>query len=161
MDGRLASHRLYATSSGTNLSSLAYAYDPNDRLTVTSAVLDTPPSPETYAYTTGTNRLATLADASGTRSISYDNRGNTTGETRPGRASVGASYDGYGRLLTYTRTGNSAQSNSYNGLDDRVSATGGSVTHSVYDADGRVLGEYGAWASDLIAETIWLISSAP
>ena len=68
-------------------------------------MLDTPPSPETYAYTTGTNRLATLADASGTRSISYDNRGNTTGETRPGRASVGASYDGYGRLLTYTRTG--------------------------------------------------------
>ena len=60
-------------------------------------------------------------------------------------------------MLTYTRTGDPAQSNLYNGLDDRVSSTSGSTTHSfVYDADGRVLGEYGTSASDVIAETIWL-----
>ena len=50
------------------------------------------------------------------------------------------SYDGYGRLLTYNRTGDPAQSNAYNGLDDRVSATSGSVTHEfVYDPDARLL----------------------
>jgi len=137
--------------------SIYYAYDGNDRLTVTSRVLDTPPAAETYAYTAGTNRLATFTDASGTRSISYDNRGNTIGETRPGGVTVAATYDGYGRLLTYTRTGDPAQANAYNGLDDRVSATSGSVTHRfVDDGDGRVMGEYGASASDVIAETIWL-----
>ena len=54
-------------------------------------------------------------------------------------------------------TGDPAQSNAYNGLDDRVSATNGSTTHTfIYDADGRVLGEYGTSAADVIAETIWL-----
>jgi RHS repeat-associated protein len=180
-DGRLASRRLYRTSNGTNLSWLTYnydandnigairdklndanssffAYDANDRLTLTSLSLD--PSAnlaETYSYTAGTNRLASLVNASGTRSISYDGRGNTIGETRPGGGSVTATYDGYGRLLTYNRTGDPSQTNAYNGLDDRVSATSGSVTHSfLYDSDGRLLGEYGASASDVIAETIWL-----
>jgi len=38
-----------------------------------------------------------------------------------------------------------------------VSAASGSTTHAfVYDADGRVMGEYGASAADVIAETIWL-----
>ena len=59
--------------------------------------------------------------------------------------------------ITYNRTGEPAQSNAYNGLDDRVSATSGSTTHAfVYDSDGRVMGEYGASAADVIAETIWL-----
>ena len=54
-------------------------------------------------------------------------------------------------------TGDPAQSNAYNGLDDWVSATNGSTTHTfIYDADGRVLGEYGTSAADVIAETIWL-----
>lgn len=84
-------------------------------------------------------------------------RGNAIAETRPGGGGVGASYDGYGRLLTYTRSGDPAQANAYNGLDDRVSATSGSTTRAyVYDPDGRMLGEYGASASDVVAETIWL-----
>lgn len=32
----------------------------------------------------------------------------------------------------------------------------GDVRRFVYDPDGRVIGEYGASASDVIAETIWL-----
>lgn len=179
-DGRLASRRLYTTSSGANLSWLAYTYDvngnvgavrdklndansiyygydSNDRLTLASMVLDNPPSEEAYNYTTGTNRLASFTDASGARSISYDNRGNTISETRPGGGTVSTSYDGYGRLLSYVRTGDPSQANSYNGLDDRVTATSGGTTHSfVYDADRRLIGEYGASASDVIAETIWL-----
>ena len=119
--------------------------------------MSAPPPAQTFGYAAGTNRLATVTDASGVRAIDYDARGNTIGETRPGGASVTATYDGYARLLSYQRTGDPAQSNAYNGLDDRVSATSGSVTHSfVYDPDGRVLGEYGASASDVVAETIWL-----
>jgi RHS repeat-associated protein len=179
-NGRLASRRLSVTSSGANLSwlgynydvngnvgairdrlddtkSIYYGYDPNDRLTLASMVLDTAPPEETYTYASSTNRLAALADASGTRSVGYDSRGNTISETRPGGVSVSATYDGYARLLTYARTGDPAQTNSYNGLDDRIVATSGSTTHSfVYDGDGRVMGEYGASASDVIAETIWL-----
>jgi hypothetical protein len=34
-------------------------------------------STEAYSYTTVTNRLASIVNASGTRSIGYDNRGNT------------------------------------------------------------------------------------
>lgn len=179
-DGRLASRRLYATSSGTSLSWLAYTYDANDnvgairdklddsksqyfgydamdRLTLTSSLLSAAPAAETYGYTSGTNRLATITTAAGTRSITYDGRGNTLGESRPGGGSVTTSYDGYGRLLSYVRTGDPAQANAYNGLDDRVSAASGSTTHAfVYDADGRVLGEYGASSADVVGETVWL-----
>jgi RHS repeat-associated protein len=76
---------------------------------------------------------------------------------RPGSVAVSTSYDGYGRLLTYARTGDPSQANAYNGLDDRVSVTSGGTTHSfVYDPDGRMIGEYGTSATDVIAETIWL-----
>jgi RHS repeat-associated protein len=184
-DGRLASKRLFNTSTSADLSSLAYTYDANDNV---GAVLDqlnasnnayygydasdrmafssvpvtaAGTGTDTYAYTTSTNRLASVTTAAGTRSISYDNRGNTVSETRPGSATVSAAYDGYARLLTYARTGDPSQANAYNGLDDRVSATSGSVTHRfVYDAGGRVIGEYGASAADVIAETIWMSPDA-
>ena len=139
------------------MGSVYYGYDPNDRLTLTSWVTGATLSSETYSYTSGTNRLASLTDSSGTRSISYDGRGNTSAETRPGSVAVSTSYDGYGRLLAYSRTGDPAQANAYNGLDDRVSVTSGSATRLfVYAPDGRQLGEYGTSASDVIAETIWL-----
>ena len=179
-DGRLTSKRLYNATSGANLSSLAYGYDNDDnigaihdliddantpyygydavgRMTLSSMVVSSPASStDTYNYTSGTNRLASITNAAGTRGIGYDARGNTISESRPG-GSVSATYDGYGRLLTYNRTGDPAQTNAYNGLDDRVSTTSGSTTHAfVYDADGRVLGEYGTSAADVIAETIWL-----
>ena len=97
-----------------------------------------------------------MTDASGTRSIGYDARGNTASETRPGGISVATSYDSYGRLLSYARTGDPSQTNAYNGLDERVSVTSGSVTHSfVYDPDGRLIGEYDASGAP-VAETIWL-----
>jgi RHS repeat-associated protein len=179
-NGRLASKRLYTAATGVSLSSLAYTYDAdgniggihdllNDansqyygydelgRLNLASWVTTTTPSAETYSYTTGTNRLASLVDATGTRSVTYDDRGNTTAESRPASISVSASYDGYGRLLTYNRTGDPAQANAYNGLDERVAATSGSTTHQfVYDPDGRLVGEYAGSAASPVAETIWL-----
>ena len=45
----------------------------------------------------------------------------------------------------------------YNGLDDRVRQIRGSTTtRYVYDGDGRLIGEYGASATDVKAEYIWL-----
>lgn len=97
-DGRLASKRLSVTATGVDRSHLAYGhdgndnvgairdliddtksvyygYDASDRMTLTSWVGGTAPAAETYSYTSGTNRLASIATASGTRSIAYDGRG--------------------------------------------------------------------------------------
>jgi RHS repeat-associated protein len=181
-DGRLASRRLYQTSGGMNLSWLSYAYDANDNVTAIADNLDdansifygydkndrlvqtalTVGSPtsasDTYSYTTGTNRLASIGNGAGTRSIGYDGRGNTATESRPGSISASASYDGYGRLTGYSRTDVGTFSFLYNGRDDRVSMTNGVGTRRfIYDPDGRVLGEYGVSAADVKAEFIWAL----
>ena len=118
-------------------------------------------STASYATTTGTNRLASITTPVGTRSISYDNRGNATSEARPGTQSVTIDYDGHGRMTTYARSGEADLTHAYNGLDDRISTTsitgGGTDTRRfVYAPDGRVLGEYGTSASDVKAEFIWM-----
>jgi RHS repeat-associated protein len=181
-DGSLASRQLTSAASGTDLShlsyrydadgnigaitdhlnpaaSVVYGYDPVGRLVLT--VSDTAPvAAQSYSYTSGTNRLASFSDSSGTRTISYDARGNTVSETRPGGITVNAGYDGYGRLISYNRSNTGAQSYTYNGLDDRVRVDKPTGTRSfVYDADGRVMGEYGTSATDVKAEFIWALPS--
>jgi RHS repeat-associated protein len=116
----------------------------------------TPVATDSYTRTSGTNRLASVTSAAGSRTITYDGRGNTDTETRPGGISVAVAYDGHGRLISYTRTSDLSQTNSYNGLDDRVVMVSGSTTRRfIYDKDGRVLGEYGTSATNVIGETIW------
>lgn len=113
---------------------------------------------DTYTYATTSNRLTKVTIPAGNRTITYNNAGNTSGETRPNGMTVTTTYDGYGRLTGYTRTGTSAQTFAYNGRDDRVTMGIGSATRRfVYDPDGRVMGEYGAAASDVKAEFIWLL----
>ena len=182
-DGFLAERRLVATSSGTALSHLAYGrdevgrigaiadqltpansvlygYDPVGRLTMAVSSSGSTGS-ETYAYNSGTNRLASATDASGTRTVSYDGRGNTVAETRPGGVAVAASYDGHARLQSYDRTNIGAQTYTYNGLGDRVRVVKPTGTrHFVYDSQGRVVAEYGASASDVKAEFIWALPPA-
>jgi RHS repeat-associated protein len=112
---------------------------------------------DTYTTTAGTNRLASISAAVGTRSLSYDARGNLSTETRPLGVSASTAYDGYARLTGYSRTGEAALSFGYNGLDDRVAqVSGATTTRYVYDSDGRVIGEYGASATDVKAEYIWV-----
>jgi RHS repeat-associated protein len=112
-------------------------------------------------HRTCTNRLASVTDASGTRTVSYDGRGNTVTETRPGGLAVAASYDGHARLQSYDRTNIGAQTYSYNGLGDRVRVNKPTGTrHFVYDSQGRVVAEYGASASDVKAEFIWALPPA-
>jgi RHS repeat-associated protein len=119
---------------------------------------------DTYARTSGTNRLASLTSFAGTRSFIYDNRGNTASESRPSSISGTTTYDGHGRLTSYSDSGNASLSHIYNGLDDRIATTTTSGAASdtrrfVYDPDGRVIGEYGASAADLKAEFIWMSPS--
>ncbi len=114
-----------------------------------------------FTRATGSNRLASIGTDSLARMIGYDGRGNTTSETRPAGITVNVSYDGYGRLTNYTRSDQPVQDNIYNGLDDRVVATSTNagvtdVRRFVYDADGRVMGEYGADTSDVRGEFVWL-----
>jgi len=115
-----------------------------------------PISTATYTLNSGTNQLASVVDSTGTRSITYDGRGNTLGETRP-TSTITTGYDGYGRLTSYQTTGGASLVNAYDGLDDRVSAgTAADMRQYIYDGDGRMMGEYGVSATDVKAETIWL-----
>ncbi len=118
----------------------------------------TPAETDTYARTSGTNRLASVTTPAGTRSIAYDGRGNTASETRPAAIAVTVAYDGHGRLKSYARSGEPSQSHAYNGLDDRVATTTTGVhkRRFVYDQDGRAIGEYGDSGADVKAEFIWL-----
>ncbi|MGB7419992.1 MAG: hypothetical protein WA918_12500 [Erythrobacter sp.] len=105
--------------------------------------------------------LASVTDASGTRTVSYDGRGNTVAETRPGGVAVAASYDGHARLESYDRSNIGAQTYAYNGLGDRVRVVKPTGTrHFVYDSKGRVVAEYGASSAEVKAEFIWALPPA-
>ena len=116
----------------------------------------TPASTTTYTLNSGTNRLASVDAGTGTRTITYDARGNTLAEARSG-VGIAVGYDGYGRLTSYQASSGTNLVNTYNGMDDRVSAgTPADMRQFVYDGDGRLMGEYGTSASDVKAETIWM-----
>ena len=183
LDGTLASRRLYRATGGTNLSYLTYGYDADgnigsitDQMTPANTVnygydnvdrlsmvvsASTSATAQTYAYTKGTNRLATLTTSAGTRTVTYDGRGNTAKEVRPSAITATTTYDGYARLTGYTRTDVGAYTFTYNGLDDRVTMTNAAngTRTFVYDNQARVLGEYGASATDVKAEYIWALPS--
>lgn len=139
-----------------------YTYDNNgNRLTQDNRALptdSTPVSSDVYSYVEGTNRLAGIAGASGTRSIGYDARGNTAAETRPDGIAVSTLYDGFARLTGYQRS-DTALTFSYNGRDDRVGMVRDGVQRwFVYDPDGRAIGEYAAGGpTDVKAEFIWTL----
>ena len=63
----------------------------------------------------------------------------------------------HGRLTAYAQ-GSTSLTHSYNGLDDRTSTTSGgtATTRFLFDPSGRIIGEYGASATDVRAEHIWL-----
>ncbi len=138
-----------------------YVHDVNGNRTRVEARLNatdaTPSAITDYALNAGTNRLASVTDPAGLRTISYDGRGNTSSETRSGNVAISVDYDGFGRLISYAQSGNGTLSHSYNALGDRVStSTPMEVRRFIYDADGRMFGEYGGSLGDQKAETIWL-----
>jgi YD repeat-containing protein len=114
-DGHLAARRLYRSFDNTSLSYLAYRYDGDDniaaiadqlgpggtqlygydqldRLNFTLLQPGSTAGTTSYSYTPETNRLASLSDASGARSITYDARGNTASELRPGGITAATGY---------------------------------------------------------------------
>jgi RHS repeat-associated protein len=144
-----------------------YVHDKNgnrsavERRTNTSDT--TPAESDAYTRTSGTNRITSVALASGgTRSFTHDARGNLIGEVRPGGPSLTLGYDGYAQLASYAVAGGEAQAMLYNGFGERVGLTttlGGSPAAErlyIYDADHRIAGEYGATIAELRAEYIWL-----
>jgi RHS repeat-associated protein len=104
------------------------------------------------------NRLASVTDTAGLRTVSYDARGNTVAETRADGTLVAASYDGQARLSGYERNNIGAQVYTYNGLGDRVRVDKPTGTRRfVYDSQGRVMAEYGGSAGEVWAEFIWAL----
>jgi len=158
-----ASRLTRATGTYGSVRQYDYAFDANgNRMRVETRNVAGSPSPDAatnYTLTTGKNQLASLS-GSETRAISYDGRGNTSGEVR-GTATASLSYDAHGRLTGYARTGEVTQANVYNGLEDRVQVTRTSGTTDVrnylYDGSGRLLGDYGAGATDVKGEFVWLL----
>jgi RHS repeat-associated protein len=124
----------------------------------------TPAESDTYTKASGTNRLASVTMPAGTRGFTHDARGNLTGETLPGGGTVTLAYDGHARLTAYAATGAPSQAMAYNGFDERTqlvttpSGGGAAATrHFLYDQHHRLIGEFGATASDLRAEYIWML----
>jgi RHS repeat-associated protein len=150
------------TAASGDMQRTDYVFDGNGNRfkTLTRPLPTDPPeaaTTETYQVPFRTNRLDAITGPNGTRSFSYDARGNLIAETRPGGITVSAAYDGYGRLTNYTRTGEANLAHVYNGMDERVASSSGTDTRRfLYAPDGRVLGEYGANAQDVKAEFIWL-----
>lgn len=144
-----------------------YVHDKNGNRTAverrTSVTDASPAQSDTYARTSGTNRIASVVLPGGTRAFTHDARGNLIGETRPGGPSLTLGYDGHARLQSYAVAGGETQTMLYNGFDERVGLTmtlGGSPVAErryIYDAGHRITGEYGATAADLRAEHIWLL----
>jgi len=143
-----------------------YVHDKNGNRTAaqrrTNVGDATPAETDAYTRTSGTNRIASIAPASGgTRAFTHDARGNLTGETRPGGPSLTLGYDGYARLASYAVAGAETQAMLYNGFDERVGLTtslGGSPVAErryIYDEGHRITGEYGATTATLYAEYIW------
>ena len=181
-DGRLRARRLTNTATSAALSNLSYIYDPDGNITsiddavtpersslygydsmgrLNMTVAEGAATAQTYSYTTGTNRLASITSPAGLRGISYDNRGNPVTESRSPTQSVDLAYDGYGRLTGYARSGEASLAHQYNGLDDRIATTsttssGVETRRFVYAPDGRVIGEYGTSTTDAKAEFIWM-----
>jgi YD repeat-containing protein len=153
-----------AETSAAPMKRTDYVFDGNGNRTkvLTRPLATDPPTAattESYRTDYGSNQLDQITSPNGTRSFVYDARGNMQSESRTGNASttVTALYDGHARLISLARTGEDTQGNVYNGMDQRVVVTSGTVTRRfVYDPDGRVLGEYGTSASDVIAERIWM-----
>jgi RHS repeat-associated protein len=163
--GRLSRATLASTSTATHKRS-DFLYDANGNRTRnerrTNATDVNPTESDIFTRTVGTNRTASIALPSGTRSITPDARGNLSNETRPGGINVTAGYDGHGRLISYARSGDRSLTHVYNGLDDRVATTttpsgGAADTRRFLTApDGRTMGEYGSSATDVKAEFIWM-----
>ncbi len=123
-----------------------YTYDPNGNRQ--TAVVDG--ATTTYAYSSGTNRLSALSGAT-VRSYAYNAIGeaNSVGPFTP-------VYDPADRMAQVLSGGAIFATYDVNALGQRVRKTvGGTVTHFVYDEQGRLLGEYDG-AGTIIQETVWL-----
>jgi RHS repeat-associated protein len=164
--GRLSQVSLAATSTAPFKRS-DYGHDANGNRTSIERRVDTGDAGATetdsYSLSAGTNRLATISTPAVTRNLTYDARGNLAMETRGTGVTATTAYDGHGRLTGYARTGDPTFAHGYNGLGDRtLTATtpwGGGTADTrrfVTAPDGRAMGEYGASATDVRAEFIWL-----
>jgi YD repeat-containing protein len=82
-----------------------YVYDRNgNRVRVERRVSDTATTPtqtDTYTRTNNTNRIASIATASGTFTYGADARGNQSVEQWPDGTAITVAYDGHGRLGRY------------------------------------------------------------
>lgn len=123
-------------------------YDANGNRTSVTQNANT----STYTTATTSNRLASLTNP--TRSLIYDNAGNTTNDS----AGYTSTYDLAGRMTTLKKAGITT-TYSVDGMNRRVrkfSSTGAASTIIfVYDQQGQLLGEYSNTGTAL-REYIWL-----
>jgi len=148
---------LTITSASTPYYDRTYVYDALNRLTSATAedawgIIDytyddagnrltevTDDDSDTYAYTTGTNLLATITGTA-TTSYTYDANGNITG-----MGTKTLTYNDDNRLVSVAEAGTTLGEYTYNGLGQRIiKEAGGTTTVFLYDFDGNIIGESNA-----------------
>jgi RHS repeat-associated protein len=124
------------------MGSQSYTYDASGNRTSAGS--------DNYTIDNTSNRLLQTATTAPNRS--YDAAGNLTGD-----GTLTYTYSDRGRLKS-VQQGTTVTNYAYNGLGQRVmkiGATDASITHYVYDEQGRLLGEYDFYGRPL-QETVYL-----
>ena len=134
---------------------LAFTYDGvGNRLTSVKGALT-----DSYTYPAASNRLSGITlGAGGARGFTYDGAGNVVSDTRSGTA-YGYTYNSAGRLSALSVGGVSTATYRYDAMGRQVTRTlvpSGVKIHSVFDAQGRRIGEYNEATGALIREYVWM-----
>jgi RHS repeat-associated protein len=100
---------------------------------------------ESYTLDPFSNRLVSVDDGTATRSLSHNAAGDIEGDDRGADADLEFGYDQAGRLAAVAESGAPKTNALYNAKGERcVMVGGGTVTHSLYDREGRLIAEYDA-----------------
>ena len=116
-------------------------------------------SPAVRTIAAGSNRLLSLTDGTGTRSLSYDSSGNITGDTRLDGTVFAYDYDHAGQLSEVTRSGSTDVTYLHDNLGHRVAklsnVPGIASAHYLHGLAGGLLAE-ASTTGVTTTEYLWL-----
>ena len=136
-----------------------YAYDAGSNRTSRITDDGVTTTVEACTIAAGSNRLLSLTDGTGTRSLSYDSSGNITGDTRLDGTVFAYDYDHAGRLSEVTRSGSTDVTYLHDNLGHRVAklsnVPGIASAHYLHGLAGGLLAE-ASTTGVTTTEYLWL-----
>ncbi|MDH3473769.1 MAG: DUF6531 domain-containing protein [Rhodospirillales bacterium] len=122
-----------------------YAYDAVGNRTGRTVTQGGNVTAESYTLDPFSNRLVSVDDGTATRSLAHNAAGDIEGDDRGAGADLEFGYDMAGRLAAVAENGTPRTNALYNAKGERcVMVGGGTITHSLYDREGRLIAEYDA-----------------